>query len=982
MAAKAAKFKQEGNDLFKAGLFAGACDRYFKAEKADPRDPVYPSNLSAALFETGDYAACAEAVLRAWKLLKAKSDAKHDLIVRLSSRLAKALCYGARAGSITVSDVSTHEAAIEELRKASITGKPSTSTSAPTDDALVRVWDEWAAIRSEMVAYAQKGDACLGGLSRLPMFSKALYVPFGTDDVIDLTAGWGPGQDHPLKIDKLSVDMLSKLAFMFGGVGDGRHVLGTLCGLLDGYWKLSKAKQLQFKAHLTLLDIHDATLARDLCLFMLLHELATTKDATAKVEIKATLMYMFCGAAMPPYCYERLQALFADLRRRLTSTPTDLPGPIHVVSDSIPAILRIIDYWSKAPKTVRKMLANHESMSLWDRSGMAGPQSIPGVSAEFQRTIDDRVAAQREQIRNSILTMSDADLAKSKLLPAGTSVRSGRAMIEQNIDLLVDEMQKLIMPGAKTQTREATWYKMLKVFVPPKELLARHPSFEVAWKQVKEKGEMATMSKHKAWAHIESEWKPNITIFDPSHDDPHYFPNGDGYPDVSVDMFQIINQFHKFNIRDKRKMAFLDDNQTAWDVCSEFFDNVAAALKTLGNRVTLEFICGGLSEELAKMRFKGDVARPKEFPRKYTRMWLSNVPDYTHGPMNMILYEIPNLQDDPLAAVSCNVLLNTGAWSGDEEYMHTYTLLESRDIPRYLACRVITCRPVMEVLVLGTKPLPRPLTELATRDELTTWLTRVLFNTFIPGKSKPNPNNVRLPHNLVAFFGLLMYLHRAGYPGHWLAEFLTRVLSGRMVSDIAPYTGWYPIPVSERTRRVPSRAVRTDPWLVEFEMILATAYHALPFPVLLPADFSHDPDDMVVYEARVAPVQQFTTLPMLNENPYEPRTHLLFFRADLVSAAGAIRNLPSLFEGSASPAPGTLFIMTAQEHVQYQECIRFRLSRRRVERMKKESARWSMVAFRSGTGVLATQPVTIGKWVLKVDEAKEVEYQQILEELD
>ncbi len=284
---------------------------------------------------------------------------------------------------------------------------------------------------------------------------------------------------------------------------------------------------------------------------------------------------------------------------------------------------------------------------------------------------------------------------------------------------------------------------------------------------------------------------------------------------------------------------------------------------------------------------------------------------------------------------------------------HTrYTLLESRDIPRYLACRVITCRPVMEVLVLGTKPLPRPLTELATRDELTTWLTRVLFNTFIPGKSKPNPNNVRLPHNLVAFFGLLMYLHRAGYPGHWLAEFLTRVLSGRMVSDIAPYTGWYPIPVSERTRRVPSRAVRTDPWLVEFEMILATAYYALPFPVLLPADFSHDLDDMVVYEARVTPVQQFTTLPRLNENPYEPRTHLLFFRADLVSAAGAIRNLPSLFEGSASPAPGTLFIMTAQEHVQYQECIRFRLSRRRVERMKKESARWSMVAFRSGTGVL------------------------------
>ncbi|KAI0719795.1 hypothetical protein C8T65DRAFT_603249 [Cerioporus squamosus] len=1011
MAAKAAKLKQEGNDLFKAGLFLGACERYFKAEKADPSDPVYPSNLSAALFETGDYAACYKAVLRAWRLLKTRADAKQDLIVRLSSRLAKALCHGVRAGTLNAKDISALEDDIEGLRKTSLTSKPSTSSSAPADDALVRVWDEWAATQSEMESYVQKGDACLGGLSRLPMFCKAFdqtreFYKFGTDDVIDLTAGWGPGQDHPLKIDKLSLDMLSKLSFMFGGVGDGRHVLGTLCGLLDGFWKLTKAKQLQFKVHLTLLDIHDATLARDLCMFMLLHELATTTDATAKVEIKATLMYMFCGAVMPPYCYERLQALFRDLRTRLTSTPPDLPGPVYVVSDSIPAILRILDYWSRAPKTARKMLKNHESISMWDRAGMAGPQSIPGVSAEFKRTIDDRMAAQREQIRSSILSMSDADLAKSKLLPPGTSVRAGRATIEQNIDLLVDEMQKMIMPGAKTQTREAAWYKMLKVYVPPKELLARHPSFEVAWKQVKEKGEMATMSKHKAWAHIESDWKPNITIFDPSHDDSHYFPDGDGYPDVSVDMFQIINQFHKFNLRNKP-----EDNQTAWDVCSEFFDNVATALKTLGKRVTLEFICGGLSEELAKMRFKGDVARPKEFPRMYTRMWLSNVPDYTHGPMNMILYVIPNLQDDSLAAVACNVLLNTGAWSGDEEYMHTYTLLESRDIPRYLACRVITCRPVMEVLVLGAKPLPRPLTELATRDELTTWLTRVLFNTFLPGKSKPNPSNVRLPHNLVAFFGLLMYLHRAGYPGHWLSEFLTRVLSGRMVSDIAPYSGFFPIPVSDRHRRVPARAVRTDPWLVELETILATAYYALPFPVALPAaataaadfKFSRDPDDVAVYEARVTPTQQFTTLPLLNENPYEPRTHLLFFRADKLTAAGAIRSLSSVFEGSASPAPGTLFVLTAQEHVQYQVSIRFRLSRRRVERMKEESARWSVVAFRSGTGVLgecrralgvrarfliddlfttATHPVAIGKWMLKADEAKEVEYQQVLEELD
>lgn len=270
----------------------------------------------------------------------------------------------------------------------------------------------------------------------------------------------------------------------------------------------------------------------------------------------------------------------------------------------------------------------------------------------------------------------------------------------------------------------------------------------------------------------------------------------------------------------------------------------------------------------------------------------------------------------------------------------------------------------MDVLVLGSRPIPRPLSELATHTELTTWLTRVLFNTFIPGRSKPNPSNVRLPHNLVAFFGLLMYLHQVGYPGHWLSDCLARVLSGRIVSDITPYTGEYPIPVTERLKRVPSRTVRTDPWLVEFETFIATAYYAIPFPVsfptassaaeLLPAggDFSRRAEDMVVWEAQVQQTQEFTTFPWLNDSPYEPRTHLLFYRADLLSSSSVISNVKNIFEGKTSTAPGTFFVLTAQEHVQYQVSVRWRLSRERAERMRSESLKWSMVAYRNDSGQL------------------------------
>ena len=254
----------------------------------------------------------------------------------------------------------------------------------------------------------------------------------------------------------------------------------------------------------------------------------------------------------------------------------------------------------------------------------------------------------------------------------------------------------------------------------------------------------------------------------------------------------------------------------------------------------------------------------------------------------------------------------------------------------------------MEVLVLGSQPFPRPLPELATREELVVWLTRTLFNTFIPGLSGLRPTQVRLPHNLVAFFGLLMYLHRVGYPGHWLSDFLSRVLSGRMLSDVVPYQEMYPIPINERHRRVQPRRVRTDPWLVEFETIIATAYYAIPFPVAsaLPADFSRDARDIALWEARVQPPADFWHHPSMQYSTGdEPRAQLLFYRADLVSASTPIDEIERIFEGDATPAPGTFFVLTAVEHVQYDECVRFRLSRRRVERMRRE--RWNMLVYRN-----------------------------------
>ncbi len=144
----------------------------FQAEQADSTDPVYPSNLSAALYEVGDYSSCVRAVLRAWKLLDKQPVAKPDLVVKLSNRLAKALSLGVRARTISENDLHVNETDIRALRKASETA--SEGDNPATREDLTRMWREWDATAPDIKAYTEQHDVSLSNLSRLPLFSKPL----------------------------------------------------------------------------------------------------------------------------------------------------------------------------------------------------------------------------------------------------------------------------------------------------------------------------------------------------------------------------------------------------------------------------------------------------------------------------------------------------------------------------------------------------------------------------------------------------------------------------------------------------------------------------------------------------------------------------------------------------------------------------------------------------------------------------------------
>ncbi len=69
-----------------------------------------------------------------------------------------------------------------------------------------------------------------------------------------------------------------------------------------------------------------------------------------------------------------------------------------------------------------------------------------------------------------------------------------------------------------------------------------------------------------------------------------------------------------------------DPDCPAFSILSMFFDGVVEAITNLKGHLTLELLQGDLNEELVKMQNGDDVTRPQSFPRKYTRIWLSNVP--------------------------------------------------------------------------------------------------------------------------------------------------------------------------------------------------------------------------------------------------------------------------------------------------------------------------------------------------------------------
>lgn len=101
----------------------------------------------------------------------------------------------------------------------------------------------------------------------------------------------------------------------------------------------------------------------------------------------------------------------------------------------------------------------------------------------------------------------------------------------------------------------------------------------------------------------------------------------DNYLHMQLDAFAPIrlaadfNKAHGLSQKDKD----LVKNAPTMGHMMALFDGIVDAVKVLGAQLRCEFIAGDINEEMSKVRMGADT-RPNNFPKTWTRIWLSNIP--------------------------------------------------------------------------------------------------------------------------------------------------------------------------------------------------------------------------------------------------------------------------------------------------------------------------------------------------------------------
>lgn len=116
------------------------------------------------------------------------------------------------------------------------------------------------------------------------------------------------------------------------------------------------------------------------------------------------------------------------------------------------------------------------------------------------------------------------------------------------------------------------------------------------------------------------------------------------------------------------------------------FDTFAMSTAVVFDRIQIEVIAGEMADVLERIRYgclehrshkpsESNQLDPTQFPSKYDRIAMSNIPDYVGGPLGSHLFGGPLLRDDDTSNPRFNHLLNPPMFKNHEQFLAEYLLM-------------------------------------------------------------------------------------------------------------------------------------------------------------------------------------------------------------------------------------------------------------------------------------------------------------------
>jgi tetratricopeptide (TPR) repeat protein len=349
----AKELKEQGNQLYKQEKFVEALQRYSEASALQPQDPVYHSNISAVQYEIGKYADCVCTIDTALSLLAPPSPSNPQLATRLLLRKAKSLFYSKKLKECK----DTLAQLTRECESAGIANLDTDGTLAKALEQEFPDYPQFSICRS--TCDTRSGEYYIVGHDRSV---SAFSAPLTHEQLQTLRAL--PDQESFAKMHhQFSLEAPLRIhfntpqqsfAFLFGGIGDARHLFESLTEL-GALCPPSTTKRF----HFTMVDIKHTVIARDLVMFYifkrLLHfSLEQMRQDTTAIENLALAHFAYLGLAMPEYLHEKLLQTINELISDLENK--SLPSWLYVHESTVPGVLSYLHDWLDFKMPVRDIL--------------------------------------------------------------------------------------------------------------------------------------------------------------------------------------------------------------------------------------------------------------------------------------------------------------------------------------------------------------------------------------------------------------------------------------------------------------------------------------------------------------------------------------------------------------------------------------------------------------------------------------------------